>query len=157
MLVCGSPKLGWNQPWPVWMLLEMPQIVSYRDVLPMQLPMGLPFWNIAASLSRKTLHSRKIANACCLKVISTAFSSFNRPRAHGLGPIKRLWQFLVRQPPVQNVFVKYIFSKRRLALGMAPSGIPESQSYVSRLSAEAGQQEALDATDPHQVRVKSLL
>ena len=55
--------------------------------------------------------------------------------------MKRLWQFLVRQSPVQTVFVKYIFSRRKMpagASGLPPSGgMHESQSFVSRLSAEA--------------------
>lgn len=31
---------------------------------------------------------------------------------HGLGPIKRLWQYLVRQESVQKIFVKYIFGRK---------------------------------------------
>ncbi len=68
---------------------------------------------------------------------------------------RRLWQFLVRQPPVQRVFVKCIFGggrgRLRRADGNGPAdgvvaapagaggggGMPESQSFVSRLSAEA--------------------
>ena len=50
-----------------------------------------------------------------------------------MAPIRRLWQYLIRQKPVQKVFIKNIFGRHS-----KPSrGIPESQSYMSRLSVEA--------------------
>ena len=33
----------------------------------------------------------------------------------GLGPIKRLWRFLVHQEPVQSIFIRYIFGKSKSA------------------------------------------
>ena len=56
-----------------------------------------------------------------------------RSRGHGVAPIRRLWQYLIRQKPVQRVFIKSIFGRHS-----RPSrGMPESQSYMSRLSVEA--------------------
>ncbi len=46
-------------------------------------------------------------------------------RGHGLGPLKRLWGYLIRQKAVQKVFVKYIFASRRPE---SESLLPESQS-----------------------------
>ena len=64
--------------------------------------------------------------------------------AHGLKPIKRLWQFLVRQESVQKYFVKYIFGRRyhgestfggvqALKAGNEGSNvyISDNQSYIS--------------------------
>ena len=55
-----------------------------------------------------------------------------RSRGHGVAPIRRLWQYLIRQKPVQKVFIKNIFGRHS-----KPSRMPESQSYMSRLSVEA--------------------
>ena len=35
-----------------------------------------------------------------------------KPNGHGLGPIKRLWMFLVRQECIQNFFIKFIFGRK---------------------------------------------
>ena len=35
-----------------------------------------------------------------------------RQNGHGLGPIKRLWMFLVRQECIQNFFIKFIFGRK---------------------------------------------
>ncbi len=59
--------------------------------------------------------------------------------------MRRLWQYLVRQPPVQRVFVKCIFGGGRGTLrraaaaagAVSAANLPESQSFVSRLSADA--------------------
>ena len=64
--------------------------------------------------------------------------------AHGLKPIKRLWQFLIRQEPVQKYFVKFIFGRRyqgestfggMQALKSGNEGsnvyVSDNQSYVS--------------------------
>ena len=61
--------------------------------------------------------------------------------AHGLKPIKRLWQYLVRQEPVQKYFVKFIFGKRQvpgaalttgcLAIRSAAAGNDDTQSFAS--------------------------
>ena len=65
-----------------------------------------------------------------------------RIRGHGVAPIRRLWQYLIRQKPVQNVFIKSIFGRHS-----RPSrGMPESQSYMSRLSVEAAAAAAASAT-----------
>eukprot|EP00090_Calanus_glacialis_P031935 TRINITY_DN5300_c0_g1_i1.p1 TRINITY_DN5300_c0_g1~~TRINITY_DN5300_c0_g1_i1.p1 ORF type:complete len:2845 (+),score=1055.83 TRINITY_DN5300_c0_g1_i1:272-8536(+) len=37
------------------------------------------------------------------------------PVGSGLGPIKRLWKFLVHQEPVQCIFIRYIFGKSKPA------------------------------------------
>ena len=71
---------------------------------------------------------------------------------HGAAPIRRLWQYLIRQKPVQKVFIKYIFGRqsRQQRLnrgGGGGGGIPESQSYVSRLSAEAAAAAVVDGGD----------
>ena len=73
------------------------------------------------------------------------FIVFRVSGAHGLKPIKRLWQFLVRQEPVQKYFVKFIFGLRHqkeVALSIediqalkASTG-NEAQSYVSDSQAE---------------------
>ena len=60
----------------------------------------------------------------------------HRPTGHGLGPIKRLWQYLVRQESVQKHFVKFIFGKSNVKGGLFSADlcggvIPDSQSYVS--------------------------
>jgi hypothetical protein len=34
-------------------------------------------------------------------------------KGHGLGPIKRLWRYLVHQERVQPIFIRYIFGKSR--------------------------------------------
>ena len=49
-----------------------------------------------------------------------------------MAPIRRLWQYLIRQKAVQKVFIKNIFGRHS-----KPSRVPESQSYMSRLSVEA--------------------
>ena len=35
-----------------------------------------------------------------------------RPNGHGLGSIKRLWMYLVRQECTQNFFIKFIFGRK---------------------------------------------
>ncbi len=57
---------------------------------------------------------------------------------HGLGPIKRLWMYLVRQERVQNFFIKFIFGKKSkpatTAMGMGRGvlpNLPESASFIS--------------------------
>lgn len=77
---------------------------------------------------------------------------FRRNRGHGVSSVRRLWQYLVRQPAVQRVFVKCIFSRsaagaaawraHSAAAAAQPLALPESQSYVSRLSAEAAAETA---------------
>jgi hypothetical protein len=43
-----------------------------------------------------------------------------RTSGHGLGPIKRLWQYLVRQESVQKIFVKYIFGRKPKSTSSGP-------------------------------------
>ena len=53
---------------------------------------------------------------------------------HGLGSIKRLWMFLVRQEKVQNFFIKFIFgrkSKIQQNFKGINSTLPESASFIS--------------------------
>ena len=56
-------------------------------------------------------------------------------KGHGLGPIKRLWRYLVHQERVQPIFIRYIFGKSRktfdtpaAAKGGGPSGTDDSVS-----------------------------
>ena len=44
-----------------------------------------------------------------LEVQNTPFPSYGS----GLGPIKRLWRFLIHQEGVQCMFIRYIFGKSR--------------------------------------------
>ena len=54
-----------------------------------------------------------------------------RPTGRGLGPIKRLWQYLVRQEEVQKHFVKFIFGKSNVKGGLfGGDGPVEVQSFV---------------------------
>ena len=46
-----------------------------------------------------------------LEVQNTPFPSYGS----GLGPIKRLWRFLIHQEGVQCMFIRYIFGKSRPA------------------------------------------
>ena len=46
-----------------------------------------------------------------LEVQNTPFPSYGS----GLGPIKRLWRFLIHQEAVQCMFIRYIFGKSRPA------------------------------------------
>ena len=59
-----------------------------------------------------------------------------------MAPIRRLWQYLIRQKPVQKVFIKNIFGRHS-----KPSRLAESQSYMSRLSVEAAAAAAVSALD----------
>ncbi len=54
---------------------------------------------------------------------------------HGLGPIKRLWMYLVRQEKVQNFFIKFIFGRKAKVLtnlkGINTTALTESASFIS--------------------------
>ena len=55
---------------------------------------------------------------------------------HGLGPIKRLWMYLVRQDKVQNFFIKFIFGRKAKVLtnlkGInTTTTLTESASFIS--------------------------
>ena len=71
-----------------------------------------------------------ISSICRSRSSPIPFS--RRSRGHGVAPIRRLWQYLIRQKAVQKVFIKNIFGRHS-----KPSRVPESQSYMSRLSVEA--------------------
>jgi hypothetical protein len=68
-------------------------------------------------------------------------------KGHGLGPIKRLWRYLVHQERVQPIFIRYIFGKSRkttadaaAARGGGPGG-NSGEDSVSRAD-ESLQEEA---------------
>ena len=52
---------------------------------------------------------------CLFEVNNTPFLK----SGHGLGPIKRLWMYLVRQDRVQNFFIKFIFGRKAKAASTA--------------------------------------
>jgi len=57
-----------------------------------------------------------------------------KPNGHGLGPIKRLWMFLVRQECIQNFFIKFIFGRKAKPVnfrGMNTDVLHESASFIS--------------------------
>ena len=58
-----------------------------------------------------------------------------KPTGHGLGPIRRLWMYLVRQEKVQNFFIKFIFGRKAKVLtsfkGINATALPESASFIS--------------------------
>jgi hypothetical protein len=96
---------------------------------------------INVAQSRKKRECRRPLNVeICYCVNYPRFFRIPSSRGHGVTAVRRLWQYLIRQAPVQKVFIKYIFSHRPKHPGRAGGGgltIPESQSYVSRLSLEA--------------------
>jgi hypothetical protein len=57
---------------------------------------------------------KNISHLKLLKVlfIFIYFCHRHSVQGHGLGPIKRLWHYLVRQESVQKIFVKYIFGRK---------------------------------------------
>ncbi len=61
-----------------------------------------------------------------------------RPSGHGLGPIKRLWMYLVRQDRVQNFFIKFIFGRKAKVLthchGLNSAILAESASIISDMN-----------------------
>lgn len=58
-----------------------------------------------------------------------------KTKGHGLGPIKRLWMYLVRQDRVQNFFIKFIFGRKAKVLthfnGINSQALTESASFIS--------------------------
>ena len=79
---------------------------------------------------------------------------------HGLGSIKRLWMFLVRQNKVQNFFIKFIFGRKSKAnvlqkLGnLGSNTLPTSASFISDANtaiAAMGDEDQLATAVGHQL------
>ena len=86
---------------------------------------------------------------------------FNNPQSfpgHGLGSIKRLWMFLVRQDKVQNFFIKFIFARKSKANALQKLGLnnalPTSASFISDANtaiAAMGDEDQLATAVGHQL------
>ena len=63
-----------------------------------------------------------------LEVQNTPFPTYGS----GLGPIKRLWRFLIHQEAVQCMFIRYIFGKSKPAGGSIRGGGTEAFEEGSR-------------------------
>ena len=63
-----------------------------------------------------------------LEVQNTPFPSYGS----GLGPIKRLWRFLIHQEAVQCMFIRYIFGKSKPSGGSIRGGGTEAFEEGSR-------------------------
>ena len=88
------------------------------------------------------------------------FGIFLHFSGHGLGSIKRLWMFLVRQNKVQNFFIKFIFARKSKANALQKLGnignntLPTSSSFISDANtaiAAMGDEDQLATAVGHQL------
>ncbi len=80
--------------------------------------------------------------------------SVSRTTGRGIAPVRRLWQYLVRQSQVQIIFVKFIFGRRGKQQQSSVSGalaLPESQSFVTKLGEGGAESSEVSAAQQFQL------
>ncbi|CAB4063326.1 unnamed protein product [Lepeophtheirus salmonis] len=78
-----------------------------------------------------------------------------RNKGQGLGPVKRLWSFLIRQQPVQHVFIKHIFGKRKV-IGDSPtlsSRVIDTNSSALKCAGPSSYSSEGDASESFQYQI----
>lgn len=80
------------------------------------------------------------------------------PRHWSAAPARRLWSFLVRQEPVQELFIRCVFGKRRCAPSIADTDLastrpPDSQNLPEPVRIIHKEQDSITAFCLNQVRL----